>query len=447
MNVLLSVPPSTVRTVLHCFLYFEFSIHIVGFAVSAVFLVVFSRLRTIHVNLIWILDSFVLAFCITSAWRIYYCITLLVLDVDAGNPALLLGTDMRDTCMWTPSACSGWGTSTCNCPITHLREGEPPVSDFGRGAIDGAWIFSYLVVISLRDQVFTNFLAAFIFLLIYGISIALMFYVRKTNLKIWKSNRGKLLVSQPRPSDGPQSARFLYKCFVVFAGQTFIGWCCLVVYLIFKRVYQVPILEKVFGFVFDIMLASQTTAMPLTIVKYSDKLCMQFRRTVAEVHFYCMLKAIGFQITLKIWKSNRGKLLVSQNYQVHENVRSARFLYKCFVVFAGQTFIGWCCLVVYLIFKRVYQVPILEKVFGFVFDIMLASQTTAMPLTIVKYSDKLCMQFRQTVAEIHFYFRPNTGPKGEQRSHHLVDLEGRNLRIETREETKTYFDLFKTAWS
>ncbi|WKX98024.1 hypothetical protein Q1695_013596 [Nippostrongylus brasiliensis] len=330
MNVLLSVPPSTVRTVLHCFLYFEFSIHIVGFAVSAVFLVVFSRLRTIHVNLIWILDSFVLAFCITSAWRIYYCITLLVLDVDAGNPALLLGTDMRDTCGLHLLVLAG-ERLPCNCPITHLREGEPPVSDFGRGAIDGAWIFSYLVVISLRDQVFTNFLAAFIFLLIYGISIALMFYVRKTNLKIWKSNRGKLLVSQ--------------------------------------------------------------------------------------------------------------------NYQVHENVRSARFLYKCFVVFAGQTFIGWCCLVVYLIFKRVYQVPILEKVFGFVFDIMLASQTTAMPLTIVKYSDKLCMQFRQTVAEIHFYFRPNTGPKGEQRSHHLVDLEGRNLRIETREETKTYFDLFKTAWS
>ncbi|WKX98014.1 hypothetical protein Q1695_013592 [Nippostrongylus brasiliensis] len=444
MNVLLSVPPSTVRTVLHCFLYFEFSIHIVGFAVSAVFLVVFSRLRTIHVNLIWILDSFVLAFCITSAWRIYYCITLLVLDVDAGNPALLLGTDMRDTCGLHLLVLAGERLLATVRSRTYEKENHPFQI---LAVVLSTWIFSYLVVISLRDQVFTNFLAAFIFLLIYGISIALMFYVRKTNLKIWKSNRGKLLVSQPRPSDGPQSARFLYKCFVVFAGQTFIGWCCLVVYLIFKRVYQVPILEKVFGFVFDIMLASQTTAMPLTIVKYSDKLCMQFRRTVAEVHFYCMLKAIGFQITLKIWKSNRGKLLVSQNYQVHENVRSARFLYKCFVVFAGQTFIGWCCLVVYLIFKRVYQVPILEKVFGFVFDIMLASQTTAMPLTIVKYSDKLCMQFRQTVAEIHFYFRPNTGPKGEQRSHHLVDLEGRNLRIETREETKTYFDLFKTAWS
>ncbi|WKX98016.1 hypothetical protein Q1695_013592 [Nippostrongylus brasiliensis] len=410
MNVLLSVPPSTVRTVLHCFLYFEFSIHIVGFAVSAVFLVVFSRLRTIHVNLIWILDSFVLAFCITSAWRIYYCITLLVLDVDAGNPALLLGTDMRDTCMYAGGlhllVLAGERLLATVRSRTYEKENHPFQI---LAVVLSTWIFSYLVVISLRDQVFTNFLAAFIFLLIYGISIALMFYVRKTNLKIWKSNRGKLLVHE-----NVRSARFLYKCFVVFAGQTFIGWCCLVVYLIFKRVYQVPILEKVFGFVFDIMLASQTTAMPLTIVKYSDKLCMQFRRTVAEVH---------------------------------ENVRSARFLYKCFVVFAGQTFIGWCCLVVYLIFKRVYQVPILEKVFGFVFDIMLASQTTAMPLTIVKYSDKLCMQFRQTVAEIHFYFRPNTGPKGEQRSHHLVDLEGRNLRIETREETKTYFDLFKTAWS
>ncbi|VDL64081.1 unnamed protein product [Nippostrongylus brasiliensis] len=328
MNALLSVPPSTVRTVLHCFLYFEFSIHIVGFVVSAVFLVVFSRLRTIHVNLIWILDSFVLAFCITSAWRIYYCITLLVLDVDAGNPALLLGTDMRDTCGLHLLLLAGERLLATVRSRTYEKENHPFQI---LAVVLSTWIFSYLVVISLRDQVFTNFLAAFIFLLIYGISIALMFYVRKTNLNIWKSNRGKLLVSQ--------------------------------------------------------------------------------------------------------------------NYQVHENVRSARFLYKCFVVFAGQTFIGWCCLVVYLIFKRVYQVPILEKVFGFAFDIMLASQTTALPLTIVKYSDKLCMQFRRTVADIHFYFRPNTGPKGEQRSHHLVDLEGRNLRIETREETKTYFDLFKTAWS
>lgn len=100
MESLESISPLTVRLVFHLFLYFEMSLHVVGFVVSSIFFIVFSRLRSIHTNLIIILDSFVLSFCVTSVWRVYYCLKLLILNIEPGDSALTLGTDMRDTCMY-----------------------------------------------------------------------------------------------------------------------------------------------------------------------------------------------------------------------------------------------------------------------------------------------------------------------------------------------------------
>lgn len=100
MEVFSDIPESTVKLIYHNFLYVEFALHVVGICISAAFLALFSHLRSVHVNLIWILDSFILSFCITTVWRIYFCAKMLLLDVEPSDEALTISADLRDTSMY-----------------------------------------------------------------------------------------------------------------------------------------------------------------------------------------------------------------------------------------------------------------------------------------------------------------------------------------------------------
>ncbi|KAK6043469.1 hypothetical protein COOONC_19027, partial [Cooperia oncophora] len=91
---------------------------------------------------------------------------------------------------------------------------------------------------------------------------------------------------------------------------------------------------------------------------------------------------------------------------------------------------------------RVHKVPLLEKIFGFIFDVILASQTTTLPLTIVIYNEKLQEQFRRLLGELHPAMKFSSRHTGG----HLTDLEGKNMKIESHEETRTYFDQLRAAW-
>ncbi|RCN51925.1 hypothetical protein ANCCAN_02013 [Ancylostoma caninum] len=208
---------------------------------------------------------------------------MLILDLDPGDEALTISADLRDTSMYAAGlhmlllsaerqlATIRSGTYENESHIPHIC-----------AAIVSIWLFSYFVVTTLREHLFTNFLAAFIFLTIYGISILIMMHVRRTNFIKWKKHRGTLMFSQSfQVRENVTSARYLYTCFVVFSVQTLIGWICLVLYLVFKRVLHVPILEKVFGFVFDILLASQTTSIPLVIFFNNAQLKAQLRRILS----------------------------------------------------------------------------------------------------------------------------------------------------------------------
>ncbi|EYC23290.1 hypothetical protein Y032_0015g2574 [Ancylostoma ceylanicum] len=106
---------------------------------------------------------------------------------------------------------------------------------------------------------------------------------------------------------------------------------------------------------------------------------------------------------------------------VRENVTSARYLYTCFVVFSVQTLIGWICLVLYLVFKRVLHIPLLEKIFGFVFDILLASQTTSIPLVIFFNNAQLKAQLRRILSACCSLASNHTN--------YIIDLEGRNMKV------------------
>ncbi|EYC23289.1 hypothetical protein Y032_0015g2574 [Ancylostoma ceylanicum] len=181
---------------------------------------------------------------------------MLLLDIEPGDEALFIGADLRDTSMY--AAGLHMLLLSAERQVATIRSGtyenESHILQIC-AAIVCIWLFSYFAVTTLRQQLFTNFLAAFIFLAIYGVSIMVR--------------------------ENVTSARYLYTCFVVFSVQTLIGWICLVLYLVFKRVLHIPLLEKIFGFVFDILLASQTTSIPLVIFFNNAQLKAQLRRILS----------------------------------------------------------------------------------------------------------------------------------------------------------------------
>ncbi|KHJ94008.1 hypothetical protein OESDEN_06072, partial [Oesophagostomum dentatum] len=143
------------------------------------------------------------------------------------------------------------------------------------------------------------------------------------------------------------------------------------------------------------------------------------------------------------WKEHRGTLQFSQSYQIRENVKSATYLYKCFIVFSIQAVIGWFFVMLYLVFRKLYKVLILEKLCGFVFDASVALFTTTIPLAIIKHNEKLRQQFRM----LQNRMCPSNKSAETVTVRTLVDLEGRRINLETREETAAYFNQFSDAWS
>lgn len=150
------------------------------------------------------------------------------------------------------------------------------------------WVFSYAFMYSLRGQFVKDFIAAIVFLFVFGFSIGLMVHVRRTNFSKWKQHRGTLHFSQNfQVRENVASATYLYKCFVRFSVLAIIGWCCLVLWLVFRNVYKVPLLEKVCGFIFDIAVAMITSVIPITIAKHNLKLRLELRRIALKL---CVIK-------------------------------------------------------------------------------------------------------------------------------------------------------------
>lgn len=100
MNALADISPSVIRTIHRIFLYTELLAHAIGLTVSAIFLFAFTRIQSIHINLRLIFDSFVIANCITTAWRWTYCMQLLIIDDNGEGNAFDLTSEMRNVCMY-----------------------------------------------------------------------------------------------------------------------------------------------------------------------------------------------------------------------------------------------------------------------------------------------------------------------------------------------------------
>ncbi|KAL6736847.1 hypothetical protein Aduo_007152 [Ancylostoma duodenale] len=251
MDVLKDIPTDTINTIYHSFLYFELFLHTMGYGVSAVFLSIFLRLHSIHINLRWIFGSFILAACITSAWRMYYYFQILILDIIPGNDVLSLSSDMRGVCMFAGAL--HLFMLAAERQVATIRsetyENESHIIPLCVTVV-GLWGFSYTVMFSLKGLFVKDFITASIFSVVYAISLAVR--------------------------ENVASATYLYKCFLVFSVQAIIGWLSVVLYLVFRKIYKVPVLEKLFGFVFDVMIALPTTTVPVTIVSHNDKLREQF---------------------------------------------------------------------------------------------------------------------------------------------------------------------------
>ncbi|KAK5971818.1 hypothetical protein GCK32_015439 [Trichostrongylus colubriformis] len=97
----------------------------------------------------------------------------------------------------------------------------------------------------------------------------------------------------------------------------------------------------------------------------------------------------------------------------------------------------------YALYRRVHKVLVLEKCFGFVFDVMLASQTTVLPLAIIIYNEKLQEQFRRMIAKMY----PKVRPSKRHAFNNLIDLEGKNMKMGVHEATNSYFDQLRATWS
>lgn len=84
----------------HHFLIAEAAFHLLALVVGAFFVAVFSRLRSVHIHLVIVLDSFVLAFCFTSVFRLEYTLKVLLYDLSPDDDANALSARLRDVGMF-----------------------------------------------------------------------------------------------------------------------------------------------------------------------------------------------------------------------------------------------------------------------------------------------------------------------------------------------------------
>lgn len=84
----------------HGFLIAEALFHILALIVGATFVAVFSRLRSVHIHLILVLDSFVLSFCATSIFRLQYSMEVIVFNLSADDDTGAVPAQLRDIGMF-----------------------------------------------------------------------------------------------------------------------------------------------------------------------------------------------------------------------------------------------------------------------------------------------------------------------------------------------------------
>ncbi|CAJ0610094.1 unnamed protein product [Cylicocyclus nassatus] len=218
--------------------------------------------------------------CVTSIWRICYCLLLLnVLTVDRIDDALDFTTNMRKASLYATGLHMMLLAAERQLATVRSEtyENERNVLHVFV-SVNGLWGFSYGVVYSLKAQAARDLLAALLFSVIYALAIALMMRVRRANVAKWKGHRGTLQFSQSyQVRENVTSATYLYKCFLMYSVQAAASWFCLLLYLLFRDIYKVPMIELTFGFMFDIGIALLSTTLPFAIVTFNEKLRKQFQ--------------------------------------------------------------------------------------------------------------------------------------------------------------------------
>ncbi|WKX98013.1 hypothetical protein Q1695_013591 [Nippostrongylus brasiliensis] len=280
MNALSSISPDIVKLTVAIYTYVEIPLHLIDLPASILFGVVFWRLRSTHLNLRLIFASFVAASFITSAFRLWYCLQLIVLRFDSTADVLHSIANLRTSAIYATGLhllllASERQMATSRSDTYEKTTHITAVITF----VVLMWLFSFAVTYSLDRQFAKYFVIAFTFVPVYTVSIGMMVRVRRTNFALWKKQRGSMTSSKNfQVRENVVSARYLHKCFVVFVSIATVGWTGLIIYLFFRSVYKVPILEKFFGFVFDIAVALLAMAVVLTITIYNGKLRTQLRR-------------------------------------------------------------------------------------------------------------------------------------------------------------------------
>ncbi|KAK6738316.1 hypothetical protein RB195_020434 [Necator americanus] len=155
-----------------------------------------------------------------------------------------------------------------------------------------------------------------------------------------------------------------------------------------------------------------------------------------------MLMIYVRRTNMKLWRHSRGTLDVSHEYQIRENAETALALYRGFVLIALQSLIGLTAITISNAFRLVDPIPILEKIFGAIFNLTAALPLTTAPLILYLCSDKVNAAVKRQYRKV-FYSKAEA-KRASQRE--LVGLDGNQLQIKTNEEANVYFEQLRVAW-
>ncbi|KAJ1358655.1 hypothetical protein KIN20_017133 [Parelaphostrongylus tenuis] len=145
---------------------------------------------------------------------------------------------------------------------------------------------------------------------------------------------------------------------------------------------------------------------------------------------------------LALWRSKRGVLDISHNYQVRENVETAMWLFRFMSISFGQTLIAWTAVMVTMYFMEA-KVPVLEKTFAFVFNLCISLLPTTSSIVLYYHNNKINAAYKQCFSRCSCY-----GPEGVLRhTDKIVGFEGNQLRFDVKEEGINYFQQYQAAWS
>ncbi|KAK6738317.1 hypothetical protein RB195_020434 [Necator americanus] len=127
---------------------------------------------------------------------------------------------------------------------------------------------------------------------------------------------------------------------------------------------------------------------------------------------------------------------------IRENAETALALYRGFVLIALQSLIGLTAITISNAFRLVDPIPILEKIFGAIFNLTAALPLTTAPLILYLCSDKVNAAVKRQYRKV-FYSKAEA-KRASQRE--LVGLDGNQLQIKTNEEANVYFEQLRVAW-